>query len=161
MLFDERHPNMCMSDLLNKVNFDDVILENRKNKTSHTPIMIADRGSCSFVTKVRNMQELGAAVAIVVDNTDENIQDIVMSDDGTGAGIRIPSVLISKKDGMKLIDFMESASVEELNQISVVARFMMTNPDNRVEYDVWYSSSNDVALDFFHDFMKVDRKFGD
>lgn len=28
----------------------------------------------------------------------------------------------------------------------------MFRPDNRVEYDIWYSSSNDVALDFIHDF---------
>jgi hypothetical protein len=76
-----------------------VIQEHRKNNTYKTPIMIADRGSCSFVTKVRNMQNLGAAVAIVVDNSDEDINEIVMSDDGTGAGIRIPSMLISKSDG--------------------------------------------------------------
>ena len=61
------------------------------------------------------MQELGEAVAIVVDNTAENIDSIVMSDDGTGAGIRIPSMLISKTDGDKLIDFMKTATVEELN----------------------------------------------
>lgn len=35
----------------------------------------------------------------------------------------------------------------------------MVRPDNRVEYDIWYSSSNDVALDFIHDFMKVDKRF--
>jgi hypothetical protein len=104
---------------------------------------------------------LGAAVAIVVDNTAEDIDSIVMSDDGTGAGIRIPSMLISKRDGLKLIDFMKTATVEELNTISINAKFDMSRPDNRVEYDVWYSSSNDVALDFFHDFMKIDKKFGD
>ena len=123
MYFDARAPRMCMSDLKKRVSFDDLIEESRKNKTYKTPIMIADRGSCSFVTKVRNMQDLGAAVAIVVDNTDEDIEEIVMSDDGTGAGIRIPSMLISKKDGAKLIDYMKSASVEELNQIQVVAKF--------------------------------------
>lgn len=29
-----------------------------------------------------------------------------------------------------------------------------------MEYEIWYSSSNDVALDFIHDFMKVDKRFG-
>lgn len=75
-----------------------------------TPFMLADRGECSFVQKVRNMEDAGAAVGIVVDNSDENIENIVMSDDGTGAGIRIPSMLISKRDGMKLIDFLNTAS---------------------------------------------------
>lgn len=61
--------------------------------------MIADRGDCTFVTKVRNMEEAGVAVGIIVDNTNESIDSIIMSDDHTGAGIRIPSMLISKKDG--------------------------------------------------------------
>jgi hypothetical protein len=58
------------------------------------------------------MEEAGVAMGIVVDNTDEDISDIVMSDDGTGAGIRIPSMLISKKDGQMLIDFLKTASQE-------------------------------------------------
>lgn len=45
------------------------------------------------------MENLGVALGIVVDNSDEDIKNVIMSDDGTGAGIRIPSVLISKKDG--------------------------------------------------------------
>jgi hypothetical protein len=85
------------------------------------PFMIADRGGCPFVQKVRNMEEAGVAMGIVVDNSDEDISEIVMSDDGTGAGIRIPSVLISKRDGQKLIDFLRTASKEELEQIAIVA----------------------------------------
>jgi hypothetical protein len=38
-----------------------------------------------------------------------------MSDDGTGGGIRIPSMLISKEDGKKLIDFLKRSSAEELD----------------------------------------------
>lgn len=37
-----------------------------------------------------------------------------MGDDGTGAGLRIPAVMISKKDGMELINFMKSATDKEL-----------------------------------------------
>lgn len=124
------------------------------------PFMIADRGSCSFAKKVKNMEDAGVAVGIVVDNTDENINDIVMSDDGTGAGLRIPSLLVSKKDGQKLIDWLKNATTEELEQVMVLADFKMKAPDNRVEYDIWYSSSIDLALDFIQDFMKLDREFG-
>jgi hypothetical protein len=61
-----------------------------------TPFMLADRGGCSFVTKVRNMEDAGAAIGIVIDNQkEEDISDVVMADDGTGAGIRMPSMLIS------------------------------------------------------------------
>ena len=79
------------------------------------PFMVADRGDCSFVKKVRIMEEAGVALAIIVDNTNEDIDNIVMSDDGTGSGIRIPSVLISKTDGDILTDFMRTASQEQLD----------------------------------------------
>ena len=81
-----------------------------------TPFMVAARGGCSFVTKVRNMEEIGTAVGIVIDNKErEDPDSIVMSDDGSGAGIRIPSMLISKKDGDKLLEFLKSASKEEMD----------------------------------------------
>lgn len=87
-----------------------------KDKTPPlTPFMIAERGGCSFVKKVRGMEDAGVAVAIVVDESDEDISTIVMSDDGSGAGIRIPSMLISKSSGDKLIDFMKTATEEELS----------------------------------------------
>jgi len=39
--------------------------------------------------------------------------------------------------------------------------FDLSRPDNRVEYDIWYSSSSDRVLDFIQDFSKIDNKFGD
>jgi len=124
--------------------------------------MVADRGGCSFVKKVRNMEDAGVAVAIVIDSTDEDINTIVMSDDGSGAGIRIPSMLISKADGAKLVDFLKTASEEELSQLAFVADFSLKrhDGDNKVDYDIWYSSTSDVALDFIQDFMKIDKAFG-
>lgn len=121
--------------------------------------MLADRGGCSFVTKVRNMEEAGAAVGIVIDSSSEDISKVVMTDDGSGAGIRMPSMLISKKDGKVLIDFLESASKEELDQLVIMANFEMTRPDNRVEYDIWYSSSDQKMLDFIEDFEPLDKRF--
>lgn len=45
------------------------------------------------------MEKQGVAVAIIIDDSDEDIKRIVMKDDGTGNSIRIPSMLISKEDG--------------------------------------------------------------
>lgn len=81
----------------------------------HVPFFIADRGECSFVEKVRNIEEAGAAMAIIIDNNKEdNITRIVMTDDGSGAGIRIPAVLISYEDGQSFIDFFTNATEKEL-----------------------------------------------
>ena len=83
--------------------------EERKGSTI-TPFMVAESGSCTFVTKVRNMEEIGVAVGIVIDDKKVNVNNVVMSDDGSGAGIRIPSMLIGEKDGDKLLEFLKNAT---------------------------------------------------
>lgn len=61
-----------------------------------SPIFMVDRGDCSFVTKTRNIARAGGALALIVDNNRyENIDNIIMSDDGSGAGLRVPAMLIS------------------------------------------------------------------
>jgi hypothetical protein len=67
------------------------------------------------VKKVRNMENIGVAVAIIIDDSEEDIDGVIMSDDGTGGGIRIPSMLIGKTDGRKLIDYLKRASEEEID----------------------------------------------
>ena len=52
---------------------------------------------------------MGGALAIIVDPMEEDIKDVILSDDGTGAGIRIPAMLINKEDGDKLKDFLKNA----------------------------------------------------
>lgn len=127
-----------------------------------TPWVIADRGDCSFVEKVRNIEEAGAGLAIIIDNIHkENVTRIVMSDDGSGAGLRIPSMMISNEDGQKILNWMQTASAEDLESIRIVASFDMRRPDNRVEYDVWFSATQDVALDFFQDFKDIDQRLGE
>jgi len=46
-------------------------------------------------------------MGIIVDDTQENIEDVIMSDDGTGDGITIPSVLISTKDWNMLFNYLK------------------------------------------------------
>ena len=70
--------------------------------------MLAKRGKCSFVQKVRNMENAGVAAGIIIDDHKEDVEHVLMSDDGTGGGIRIPSMLIGKKSGEKLIDWISS-----------------------------------------------------
>lgn len=59
------------------------------------------------MTKVRNVEKAGGSLAVIIDDSDTtNIKNIIMSDDGTGTGIRIPAMMISKKDGQILKDFL-------------------------------------------------------
>lgn len=103
------------------------------------------------------MENAGVAVAIVVDNKNEFVDEILMSDDGTGGGIRIPSMLIGKKDGNKIIDWMNTATQEEKDQIVIMAEFIMPELDV-VKYDFWFTSSSDRALNFLEDFATMAKK---
>eukprot|EP00435_Cladocopium_sp_Y103_P025164 s425_g6.t1 len=65
-------------------------------------IILVERGSCSFVTKVKVAQKKEAHAVIIVDTqgstrTTRDIQDIIVADDGYGSNVDIPSVLISRE----------------------------------------------------------------
>ena len=61
-------------------------------------IALVDRGTCTFVTKVKNAQVAGAVAVIVANNRGDSI--ITMG--GTDATIAIPSVFIGRTDGTTL-----------------------------------------------------------
>ena len=112
--------------------------------------MLLDRGNCSFVTKVRNAERAGASLVVVIDDRQEDIKNVIMGDDGTGTGIRIPSMLIGKDSGKVLKDF----AVTSDSKATLSAEFVLANPNNYAEVELWYSSNNVLALDFIKEFDK-------
>lgn len=114
-----------------------------------TKIVLVDRGECSFVTKVRNAERAGASLLVVIDNKAENITNVIMGDDGTGTGIRIPAMLIGKADGAKLKEFTLTSDSGTLS-----AEFSMPSIDEKVHVELWFSSNNVHALDFIKEFDK-------
>jgi len=64
-------------------------------------IALIRRGSCSFVTKVKNAQDEGAIGVIMMNN----VPGVPVAMGGTDATITIPAVMISKSDG----DLLEAA----------------------------------------------------
>lgn len=125
---------------------------NLKHNDTHegTKFFIVKRGKCKFVQKVRNIEHAGGALGVIADNTEEVLSSIIMVDDGTGLGISIPSLIISKQDGANLIDFYTNSEKvsDEGPHISMNMKFEMKHPDNRVEYDIWLTSTDDHILDF-------------
>lgn len=125
--------------------------------TDPSPIAVVTRGGCSFVTKIRNAEHAGARLVLVIDDKDEAIENVIMVDDGNGAGIRIPAMLITKKDGETIKSFL----LDKQKHIALLASFDLDRPDNRVEYDFWYTSSDDRALDFLRDYKEFHTKMED
>ena len=107
-----------------------------------------ERGGCHFVTKVRNAALNGAKLAIIIDNKNEDINGVIMADDGTGQGIQIPSILIGNADGQKLKKFFESASKEEVRSIKLNIEFNAPVKGNTVYVDLWYTQSDRKTMNF-------------
>ena len=126
------------------------------SKHAGTKIVLLNRGECSFVAKVRNAERGGASLVVVIDDREEDIKHVVMGDDGTGAGIRIPSMLIGKDSGAKL---MQAAQTGD-QIITLSAEFTLTTTD-KVDVEFWYSSNNQFALDFMKDFDKYVHEMSD
>ena len=133
---------------------EDEIVDEIVEDTIPTKILLMDRGECSFVTKVRNAERAGASLVVVVDNKVENITNVIMGDDGTGVGIRIPSMLIGKSDGKILKDFAKLKQGATLS-----AEFTVKVSDDIVNMEFWYSSNNIRSLDFLKEFDKYAKGF--
>jgi len=104
-------------------------------------VVLVNRGLCTFVTKVRVAERKGAHAVVVVDQmtsdrTSEDIQRIIMADDGYGDDVRIPSMLISRFEGRKLIDAV-------LGPSPVIVELAWDIPRAEVVLvDLWMSSAS-------------------
>lgn len=116
-------------------------------------IVIVDRGECTFVTKVKNAQAVGASACLVVDNIDEEYLPY-MADDGTEDTITIPSLFMRKSDGEKLKEALLQSQV--LLQLS----WEMPNPDDRVEWDFWHVPDDLASKSFKKAFKAVAESLG-
>ena len=93
---------------------------------------------------------------------DENVENVMMVDDGTGNGIRIPSLLIGTGDGKTILKYLDDKKGTHTNPfVSLMAAFDLENPDNRVEWDFWYSSTSNKAYDFLRAYKELHFKLGD
>ncbi|TNV78307.1 hypothetical protein FGO68_gene10975 [Halteria grandinella] len=124
------------------------------NRESVNPIILVDRGQCSFVTKVRNVERAGGSLAVIIDDTYEKVESITMLNDGIGAGISIPAMLIGKKEGQILKNFLTKQPPEIAATASLYVNFDRENTDKRVKWEMWYTSGNKLSVEFLSGFSK-------
>jgi len=128
-------------------------------------VVMVDRGNCTFVKKVKHLQNAGAIAAIIVDNKDEALTPY-MADDHSGASISIPSLLIHKNDGLKFKKELaklsaSSSSIQQTKNVLVKFSWNLPHPDNRVEWDLWTSSNSATSDAFKAKFGPVAAALGD
>ncbi len=105
-----------------------------------------DRGNCSFVTKVRNVQQAGGHMALIVNNNpSEEVSEVIMADDGRGRDLTIPGILISSKQGEILKNFYRDNKLfpKILEKISLEVDFEMENRTNTVKLEFFVNSFNE------------------
>jgi hypothetical protein len=120
-----------------------------------------DRGGCSFVTKVRNAQYVGAVAAVIADNKclcdrkdtctplpdDEcELREPLMADDGSTEDITIPSVLLFKEDADVIKDTLLKNKVVRMEM-----SWPVPEPNNTVHYELWFTPTDPIT-DFLNNF---------
>jgi len=128
-------------------------------------ILMVNRGSCTFQTKVRNAQKSGATALIVADNicrcSDEEAglctshdttceeEPPFMGSDGSEDDIHIPSMLMLKHDA----DIIKMKLVAGHSVRLEIA--WMRVPTEIVQYNLWTTPANFVSTQFLLDFRDV------
>ncbi|CAD8096846.1 unnamed protein product [Paramecium sonneborni] len=128
------------------------------NSTVKSHFVLIKRGNCSFVTKVRHAQNAGYQLAIIEDNKAEIIDNITMSDDGTGYGLQIPSIFISKSDGQILTKYLTIPKANlEVDQVQLIIKFDVRQQE-RVEALFALSIPSGETYKFIREFQPYYEK---
>lgn len=136
------------------------VLNHEQIEVQPINIVVVRRGMCSFVTKVRVAQTKGAHAVIIVDKQDStlttrDIRRIIVADDGYGSTIEIPSMLVAKEEGNKLIN----AAIGGQQIIMELAWDVPT--DHVVRVDLWMSSASRESAHFLQQFAANRKALND
>ena len=79
-----------------------------------------------------------------------------MGDDGTGTGLRIPAMLIGRREGELLIKYAAKPV-----PVNLAAQFDVKNAAGVADVELWYSSNSVRALDFIKEMDNYAHRLGD
>ena len=134
-------------------------------KVDASPLLMVKRGGgCSFTQKVLNIESAYAHAAIIVNqNPGENAENVIMADDGRGMEVSIPSVLISKEDGDKLISYYRDTrgDTSKSKQIVLEMNFDIEHKNNTVNYTIWYTPDQESVYTLMNDLYYYHLELGD
>lgn len=122
--------------------------EMKQFKKDESFFLLLQRGGCSFSQKVRNAHLFGAKVLLISDYRDaqqesNDRRDVGGSIVNDGALIEhIPAFEIAWADAKRLIEYIKTG--EEI--VYMKATVDTKSADNKVNVDLWYSTSLDLGL---------------
>lgn len=132
--------------------------------------LLVDRGNCSYVSKVRNAQILGASGVIIANNLcdcgDSNCTSTstkcdesppIMKNDGSGGDISIPSMMLPKNVSDAVKDVMRNKNQPVLVEMA----WQVPKFQDAVTMDIWYTPLDKPSMEFLTNFSKLAAVMGD
>ncbi len=131
----------------------------------YLPMFIVDQGGCSYSSKALNVQKKGGkAMLIVDDDNDLSNNDRYNVLDVKGNLIKIPSIVIPRAYGdifrKYLIEQKQNNPYSLEGKIIINIKFAAYNPDGTVKLELFMSSDDLNAINFFKDFKKYKKALG-
>jgi hypothetical protein len=130
----------------------DAMLMGMRPIRPHNTFVLLERGHCSNPTKVRNVETFGSNMALIGDEREEDVTQIIMEDyDGSGYTLKIPAYMIERRAFLKIKNSLESRQ-----EVYLQAELIISRPDNKVDLGIFWGSSLDMAqyaLESFSDLV--------
>lgn len=148
--------------------------------SDQTSIVLLEHGGCSLIEKVWNAQMFGFSAAIVIDDDATDFVELRKHgfrkhiDEVKGSAISIPFYKIFSIDGEKLVNYIKDdlpayANKYEgekktykwaMSSIVLELNTVVGGRDNRVEYEMWYSSVFDMSVKQIEEIADFQKPFG-
>ena len=123
----ETLPNYACYDLK------DVHLDFNPSDIDYYPVILVDKGNCSFVDMARNIQTAGGYMALIINDKPGNVKNYPVNEDGYGDDIVIPTLMIGQEDGR------------------VLKNYIKNDPDANIQLEIEFSSNkgDEVVVDLY------------
>lgn len=113
------------------------------------PIILIEKGDCSYVEMARNVQRAGGYMALIINNKDGNVKEFPVMDDGTASDIVIPTAMISKEDG----DIIKNYYNEKHGQENIVLELsFFTHRQDVVDIEFFTEINNEKGFQLMDEF---------
>ena len=119
-------------------------------------ILLAYIGSCPIIQKARNAQSAGASMLVLINNNDQDIESVILEEDGAQSDIKIPVGLISLTNGRIMQNYILS---NPQNRIIVEINFQEKKPKKKIELKFFFSSSELRAYEMINNITSYIDKY--
>ncbi|CAD8103884.1 unnamed protein product [Paramecium sonneborni] len=125
---------------------------------SNVKVLLVERGDCSFYIKTMNAQQQGYQMLIIVDNLEEEITGLNLVSLNETKEIEIPAIMISKKQGDIIKEYMEKNINEK---VYIVVKFPEMKKTEKVNYQYWFSAMDISSYLFLEQFYPFHMEMKD